>query len=436
MDDVTKPTPAGTETGGIMQRRRGRWLVFATVGFLVIALVATGYWFFYSRFYQDTDDAYVAGDLVTVMPQVVGTVVSIGADETDFVQAGQELVRLDDSDATIALRESEAQLARAVRQVHTVFANRDQLDAVVAQRRSDLNKAQQDFDRRKSLVESGAVSTEELAHVRDALSAARDALTAAEKSLAASLALVGQTAVADNPDVQASAAAVKRAYLAQKRTSIRAPVTGYVAKRSVQLGERIAPGTALLSIVPLERVRVDANFKEVQLTNMRIGQHAHVVADMYGGHVEFDGRIEGLGMGTGAAFALLPAQNATGNWIKVVQRVPVRIALDPKELEQHPLRIGLSTRVQVDVRDEGGEQLVRTPRAQPVLQTDVYAIDQQEIDATIAKIIEDNAAKAPQAAGAPTGRDRPAAEGAGPPAAAASGLAPTKGKRHRKAKVG
>lgn len=410
MDDVTKPTPAGTETGGIMRRRRRRWLVFATVGFLVVGLIATGYWFFYSRFYQDTDDAYVAGDLVTVMPQVAGTVISIGADETDFVQAGQELVRLDDSDTTIALRESEAQLARAVRQVHTVFANRDQLDAVVAQRRSDLNKAQQDFDRRKSLVESGAVSTEELAHVRDALSGARDALTAAEKSLGASLALVGQTAVADNPDVQASAAAVKRAYLAQKRTSIRAPVTGYVAKRSVQLGERIAPGTALLSIVPLERVRVDANFKEVQLTNMRIGQHAHVIADMYGGHVEFDGRIEGLGMGTGAAFALLPAQNATGNWIKVVQRVPVRIALDPKQLEQHPLRIGLSTRVQVDVRDEGGEQLVRTPRAKPVLQTEVYAIDQQEIDATIAKIIEDNAAKAPQAAGAP--------------------------KNHRKAKVG
>ena len=437
MDDVTKPTPAGTETVGLMQRRRGRWLVFATVGFLVIALVATGYWFFYSRFYQDTDDAYVAGDLVTVMPQVAGTVISIGADETDFVQAGQELVRLDDSDTTIALRESEAQLARSVRQVHTVFANRDQLEAVAAQRRSDLNKAQQDFDRRKSLVESGAVSTEELAHVQDALSGARDALTAAQKSLAASLALVGQTAVADNPDVQAAEAAVKRAYLAQKRTSIRAPVTGYVAKRGVQLGERIAPGTALLSIVPLERVRVDANFKEVQLTNMRIGQHAHVIADMYGGHVEFDGRIEGLGMGTGAAFALLPAQNATGNWIKVVQRVPVRIALDPKQLEQHPLRIGLSTRVQVDVRDEGGEQLVRTPRAKPVLETDVYTVDQHDIDATIAKIIEDNEAKAPQAAGAPKGGARGGAGStAAPAAAAASGTAPATDKRHRKGKVG
>ncbi|HEY4212058.1 MAG TPA: efflux RND transporter periplasmic adaptor subunit [Steroidobacteraceae bacterium] len=437
MDDVTKPAPA-TQTGGIMQRRRGRWLVFATVGFLVIALVATGYWFFYSRYYQDTDDAYVAGDLVTVMPQVAGTVISIAADETDFVQAGQELVRLDDSDTTIALRESEAQLARSVRQVHTVFANRDQLEAVVAQRRSDLNKAQQDVDRRKSLVESGAVSIEELAHVRDALSGARDALTAAQKNLAASLALLGQTAVADNPEVQASAAAVKRAYLAQKRTSIRAPVTGYVARRTVQLGERIAPGTALLSIVPLERVRVDANFKEVQLTNMRIGQHAHVIADMYGGHVEFDGRIEGLGMGTGAAFALLPAQNATGNWIKVVQRVPVRIALDPKQLEQHPLRIGLSTRVQVDVRDEAGEQLVRTPRAKPVLETDVYAVDQREIDATIARIIADNEAKSPQAAGAPRGAQPGAAPevGAQPGARAGASPAAASAKRHRKAKVG
>ncbi len=396
MDATTTPAPAGLAR--FMQRRRGRWLLGVTIGFVVIALAATAYWFVYGRNYQDTDDAYVAGDLVTVMPQVSGTVISIGADETDFVAAGQELVRLDDSDASIALRESEAQLARTVRQVHTVFANRDQLEAVMAQRRSDLNKAQQDFDRRKDLVASGAVSTEELAHIRDALSTARDALTAAEKNLAASAALVGQTAVADNPDVEAAATQVQRAYLALKRTSIRAPVSGYVAKRGVQLGERIAPGTALLSIVPLERVRVDANFKEVQLTNMRIGQHAHVVADVYGGHVEFDGIVEGLGMGTGAAFALLPAQNATGNWIKVVQRVPVRIALDPQQLQQHPLRIGLSTRVEVDVRDRGGGQLAKSPRDKPVLATDVYAVDRHEIDAKIAQIIEENVAKPPATA--------------------------------------
>jgi membrane fusion protein (multidrug efflux system) len=297
----------------------------------------------------------VAGDLVNVTSQVNGTVVSIGADETDLVEAGQELVRLDNTDAEVALRDSEARLARAVRQTRTVFANRDQLEAVVAQRRADLNKAQSDLDRRKDLAATGAVSAEELSHTRDALSAAGDGLVAAEKNLAASVALTGQTGVSDNPDVQAAATEVERAYLALRRTSIRAPVSGYVAKRAVQLGERVAPGgQPLLSIVPLERLRVEANFKEVQLNQMRIGQPVRVFADLYGGHVEYHGTIAGLGMGTGAAFALLPAQNATGNWIKVVQRVPVRITLDPKELAQHPLRVGLSTKVEVDVRDVSG----------------------------------------------------------------------------------
>jgi membrane fusion protein, multidrug efflux system len=395
--DAKTETPTSA-VGRLMQRRRGRWLAYTTVGFVVIAIAATAYWYLYARNYQSTDDAYVAGDLVTVMPQVSGTVISIDADETDRVKAGQELVRLDDTDAIIALRDAEAQLARTVRQVHTVYANRDQLEAVVAQRRGDLNKAQSDLDRRKGLVESGAVSTEELAHAREALNTARDALTAAEKSLAASVALVGQTDVANNPDVQGAATQVQRAYLDLQRTRIRAPVTGYVAKRGVQLGERIAPGTALLSIVPLDRLRVDANFKEVQLTNMRIGQKVEVTADVYGGGVKFNGTIEGVGMGTGSAFALLPAQNATGNWIKVVQRVPVRIALDPQQLEEHPLRIGLSTRVAVDVRNPSGQQLASVPPDKPVLATTVYEVDEHEIDGRIAQIIAANAAEPGDAA--------------------------------------
>ena len=333
----------------------------------------------------------VAGDLVNVMSQISGTVVSIGADETDFVQAGQELVRLDSSDAEIALRDAEARLARAVRQTRTVFANRDQLEAVVAQRRADLSKARSDLDRRKDLTKSGAVSVEELSHAQDTLSAARDGLVAAEKNLAASAALTGQTGVPDNPDVQAAATDVERAYLALRRTSIHAPVSGYIARRAVQLGERVAPGgQPLLSIVPLERLRIEANFKEVQLSQMRIGQPVRIVADLYGGHVEFHGTVAGLGLGTGAAFALLPAQNATGNWIKVVQRVPVRIALEPQELVAHPLRVGLSTKVQVDVRDVSGAILARAPRQTPVLATNVYDIDRQEILARIAHIIEEN----------------------------------------------
>ena len=376
---------------GFLQTRRGRWLLIALAAFAVVGLLLFGYWYLYARNYQSTDDAYVAGDLVNVMSQVSGTVVSIGADETDRVQVGQELVRLDSTDAQIALRDSEARLARVVRQVRTVFANRDQLEAVVAQRKADLSRAQSDLDRRKDLAASGAVSAEELSHVRDTLSAARDGLVAAEKNLAASAALTGQTGVADNPDVRAAAADVERSYLALRRTSIHAPVSGYIAKRAVQLGERVAPGgQPLLSIVPLERLRIEANFKEVQLGQMRIGQPVRMVADLYGGQVEFHGKVAGLGLGTGAAFALLPAQNATGNWIKVVQRVPVRIELDQQELAEHPLRIGLSTRVDVDVRDASGPILARVAHRAPVLATNAYDIDRQEILARIAHIIEEN----------------------------------------------
>jgi membrane fusion protein (multidrug efflux system) len=234
------------------------------------------------------------------------------------------------------------------------------------------------------------VSTEELGHAQDTLNAARDALTAAEHNLAAGVALVGRTGVAENPDVRAAATQVERAWLNVQRTSVHAPVSGYVARRSVQLGERIAPGTPLMAIVPLERLRVDANFKEVQLRRMRIGQPVRVIADLYGSHVEYHGTVQGVGMGTGAAFALLPAQNATGNWIKVVQRVPVRITLVPKELVEHPLRIGLSTRVRIDVNDSSGEQLAQAPRREPVLATSAYDTDLSAIRTHIAEIIRDN----------------------------------------------
>ena len=383
---VTAPTPAAQQ----LRARRRRWLIILTGALCVVALVGAAWWFLYASHYENTDDAYVAGDLVNVTPQVPGTVVSIGADETDLVRAGQVLITLDPTDARIALEEAEQQLARVVRQTRTVFANRDQLTAVVSQRRADLARAQSDFDRRKNLTKSGAVSSEELGHAQDALNAARDALTAAEKNLSASAALVGRTGVADNPDVQAAATQVERAWLALQRTSVRAPVTGYVARRAVQLGQHISPGEPLMAVVPLERLRVDANFKEVQLRHMRIGQPATVTADVYGGQVKYHGTVSGLGLGTGAAFALLPAQNATGNWIKVVQRVPVRIALEPDELKAHPLRIGLSTRVSVAISNDSGQQLAQSPPTQPVLTTSTYELDNAEIKERIAQIIRDN----------------------------------------------
>jgi len=387
--DATVETPAATPAQRLRQRRQ-QWLILLTVGLVLVALAVGAWWVLYASHYQSTDDAYVAGDLVNVMPQVAGTVVSIGADETDLVRAGQELIRLDPTDARIALEDAEEQLARTVRQTVTVFANRDQLTAVVGQRRADLNRAQADFNRRKNLAVSGAVSGEELGHARDELKAAQDALTAAQKSLAASTALVGHTGVADNPDVQAAATQVERAWLTLKRTSVRAPVSGYVAKRGVQLGDHIAPGAPLMAIVPLERMRVEANFKEVQLRHMRIGQPASVSADRYGGKVEYHGTVQGIGLGTGAAFALLPAQNATGNWIKVVQRVPVRIALTPDELRAHPLRVGLSTRVSVAIGNDSGPALAQSVPSEPVLTTDAYDLDNAEIKARIAEIIREN----------------------------------------------
>ena len=388
---------ASAPRAGVLPDRRRRWLLALGAAVALLALIWLARWLLYSRFYESTDDAYVAGDMVNVMSQVSGTVVSIGADETDLVEAGQELVRLDATDARIALQDAEQQLARTVRQTHTVFANRDQLRAVVAERRADLRRAQSDFDRRRNLAASGAVSGEELGHAQDALQAARDALLAAQKNLTAGSALVGRTGVADNPDVRAAATQVERAWLALVRTSVHAPVTGYLARRSVQLGERISPGAPLMAIVPVGRLWLEANFREVQLRHMRIGQPVTVVADLYGGHVTYYGHVAGLGLGTGSAFALLPAQNATGNWIKVVQRVPVRIELEPRELSAHPLRIGLSTVVAVDVHETSGPQLAQTARQQPVLSTRAFDIDRSEIRTRIEEIIEENTDKAPEA---------------------------------------
>jgi len=393
--DVSVQT-ARAPAAQLLRDRRRRWIVGLGAALVLIALLVAAWWLLDARFYESTDDAYVAGDLVNVMSQVNGTVVSIGADETDLVTAGQELVRLDATDARIALQDAEQQLARTVRQTRTVFATRDQLQAVVDQRRADLARAQADFNRRRSLAASGAVSGEELAHAQDALKAAQDALVAAQKNLAASSALVGRTGVADNPDVRAAATQVERAWLALVRTSVRAPVKGYVARRSVQLGERIAPGAPLMSLVPLGRLWLEANFREMQLRHMRIGQPVTVVADLYGGRVTYHGRVAGLGLGTGSAFALLPAQNATGNWIKVVQRVPVRIELDPRELAAHPLRIGLSTVVRVDLHDTSGAELAQTPRREPVLETSAYDIDTGEIRARIEQIINDNIVESAQ----------------------------------------
>jgi membrane fusion protein (multidrug efflux system) len=340
------------------------------------------------RFFESTDDAYVSGNLVRLTPEVSGTVIAVNADDTQIVHKGAPVVMLDAADAKIALANAEANLAQTVRQVRSLYVNNDYYAATVAQRRSDLIRAQDDLKRRLTIAETGAVSGEDIAHSRDALSAAQAAFDAVRQQSEANHALTDRTTVALHPNVRAAAAKLRNAWLDNARNTLPAPVTGYIARRSVQVGQRVAPGTPLMAIVPLDGVWVDANFKEVQLANMRIGQPVALTADAYGSKVKYRGHIEGFSAGTGAAFAVLPAQNATGNWIKVVQRLPVRIRLDQRELAAHPLRIGLSMNVEVETRDRSGTQLGATSTTS--YQTDVFSHDGDEANAEIERIIGEN----------------------------------------------
>ncbi|HYP83914.1 HlyD family efflux transporter periplasmic adaptor subunit [Variovorax sp.] len=423
MTDSQSGAPAA-EPAGNGKRRKALTALAAVV---VLAGAGWGaYEWLVASHYETTDNAYVQGNVVQITPQIAGTVMSIGANETDYVKSGQTLIKLDPADAKVSLEQAEAALAQTVRQTRTLYMNNGSLAAQVALResdivkaRSDIARAEDDLKRRKALSGNGAVSKEELNHAETALANAKSALAAAQagvtvarEQLASNKSLTEGTSVAEHPGVLAAAAKVREAYLATQRVNIVAPVDGYVAKRTVQLGQRVAAGTPMMSVVPLNQVWVDANFKEVQLRNIRIGQPVKLTADMYGGKVEYTGHVAGLGVGTGSAFALLPAQNATGNWIKVVQRVPVRIELDNKDLKADPLRVGLSMDVEVDVTDKSGTMLAETPRAASATQTDVYANADQGADAEVARIIAanlgDNPAKAAAAPGAASNKSESA----------------------------
>jgi len=377
---------------------RRRWLTIAGAAFAAAGIAYGVYWALVLRYAESTDDAYVSGNIVQITPQISGTVVAIGADDTQFVKAGQVLVQLDQADAKVALDQAEAQLARTVRDVRGLYATSAQLQANVAMRQSDLDRASEDLTRRERLSSSGAISREELQHARDAMSSARSALQAAEQQLAANRARVDRTTIEDHPDVRNAAAHWRDAYLAFARTALPAPVAGFVAKRAVQLGQRVSPGAPLMAIVPLDQVWVDANFKEPQLATMRLGQPVMLTADLYGNKVKYHGKVAGFGAGTGSAFAVLPAQNATGNWIKIVQRVPVRIALDPQELAAHPLQIGLSMQVEVDTHDRGGDRLPQFAQSQPALATDVFRTQDEIADRRLKAIIAANEAASSQVA--------------------------------------
>ncbi|WP_343629829.1 HlyD family efflux transporter periplasmic adaptor subunit [Comamonas aquatica] len=397
MTDSSKtPSPSSANPAG---RRKGLTLVATAVA---VAAVAWGgwHWVVASR-YQTTDNAYVAGNVVQITPQVGGTVLSIGADDTDYVRAGQVLVQLDPADYLVQLAQAESQLAQTARQTRTLYANNAPLAAQVAQREADLQrlkadaaKARDDVERRRPLTATGAVGKEEFEHAQAVFTAASNAVSAADASvraakaqLAAAEAQTQGSTAEDFPAVMAAAAKVREAYLALQRTRLVAPVDGYVAKRGVQLGQRVAAGAPLMTVVDLHHLWVDANFKESQLADLRMGQKVALTADVYGDKTTYEGQVVGLGAGTGAAFSLLPAQNATGNWIKVVQRVPVRISLAPEALQQHPLRVGLSMDVKVDIRDQDGLALANAPRTAPVAQTTVYDGTLAQADARIARLI-------------------------------------------------
>jgi membrane fusion protein (multidrug efflux system) len=387
MNSATQSTSAPE-----LQSKRKRWLAIV-VGVFVVAGIGYGAWWALSgRWHESTDDAYVSGNIVQITPQISGTVVAIGADDTQFVKAGQLLVQLDRADAKVALDQAEAQLAKTVREVRNLFATSAQLRATVEMRRSDLARADEDLARRERLASSGAISGEDRQHARESVNSAKAALHAAEQKLAANRARVDRTTVDDHPDVRNAAAGVREAWLAYARTELPAPVSGFVAKRAVQLGQRVNPGAPMMAIVPLDQVWVDANFKESQLANVRVGQPVTLTADLYGGKVEYHGKVAGFGAGTGSVFSLLPAQNATGNWIKIVQRLPVRIALDAEELAAHPLQIGLSMQAEVDTHGRNGERLPQLPQSAMAYATDVFGAQDTVADDRVKAIIAANEA--------------------------------------------
>lgn len=385
-EPTPNPTSASSRTRGSLARK-------AAVGgaaILAIAVLAGAYAEYSDGRWVSTEDAYVEGNVVQVTPQVGGVVTAIRADNTDRVEAGAVLIELNGVDAQLALDAARAHLARTVRQVRGQFAMAGQDGATVALRKVDLARAQEDVARRAALAKIGAIPGEELVHAQQAVRTARAALDVASEQLKRNHALIDGTTVESHPDVQAAAVQLRNASVALARTRVPAPVGGVVTKRGVQVGQRVAAGAPLMSVVPLDHLWVTANLKESQLRNVRVGQPVRLTTDLYGGGVVYRGHVLGQDAGTGSAFSLLPAQNATGNWIKVVQRVPVRIALDPAEVAAQPLQVGLSMRVEVDTEARDGKRLVAAQGQAQAYTTAVYADELTQADAQVRDIIDAN----------------------------------------------
>lgn len=384
MTDTAAPPPA---PAGKPRARRRAFAVLAIV--LVVALAVWAvFHFLLAAPEEETDDAYVAGDVVAITARDPGTVVALHADNTQAVKAGQPLVELDPLTADVNVEAAAAELARAVRATRADFTRVGQSDAAIVQAQAELARARDDYTRRRGAAAEGAVSGEELSHAADAVKVAAANLRLAQQQRAQATSAVQGTDVNTNPAVLAAIAAYRRAAIVRSHMRVAAPINGVVAQRTVQVGQQIAAGTPLMAIVPLDRLWVDANFRETQLKDLRIGQRATIVADVYGDEVVYHGRVVGLGAGSGNAFALLPPQNASGNWIKIVQRVPVRIALDPRELRANPLRVGLSVTATVDTASRGGARLAQAA-TQPYAGQALSGSDPQ-VEARIRQIVAAN----------------------------------------------
>ncbi|MGY4565989.1 membrane fusion protein (multidrug efflux system) [Erwinia sp. TECH1] len=372
------------------KKRKGALIVLALI-FVIAGLAWLAWWFIVLRHFQETDDAYVAGNQVQVMAQVSGSVNKVWFDDTDHVHKGDVLVTLDKTDAEQAFEKAQTALATSVRQTHQLIINGKQYQATIELQKTALAQAQADLKRREPLGAANLIGREDLQHARDAVATAQAQLEVAIEQYNANQAAILNTSLENQPAVKQSAAELRDAWLALQRTEIVSPIDGFISRRSVQVGSQISTTTPLLAVVPEKNLWVDANYKETQLADVRIGQPATVVSDIYGDDVVYHGKVVGLDMGTGSAFSLLPAQNATGNWIKVVQRLPVRIELNPDEVARHPLRIGLSTLVKIDTSNKDGSVLATSVRQKPAYESDALALDLAPVNQLIADIIHANA---------------------------------------------
>lgn len=384
--EAQSPQPSANK-----KKKRKSVLIVLALIFVLIGIAWGVYWFLVLRHFQETDDAYVAGNQVQVMAQVSGSVNKVWFEDTDFVKKGDVLVSLDKTDAEQAFEKAQTALATSVRQTHQLMINGKQYQASITLQQTALAQAQADLKRREPLGAANLIGREELQHARDAVATAKAQLDVAIQQYNANRAMILNTSLENQPAVQQSAAELRDAWLALQRTEIRSPMDGFVSRRSVQVGSQISTSTPLLAVVPATNLWVDANFKETQLAGVRIGQPVTVVADIYGDEVVYQGKVAGLDMGTGSAFSLLPAQNATGNWIKVVQRLPVRIELNQEDIARHPLRIGLSTLVKIDTTSKEGSALATSARQQAAYSSNALAIDLAPVNQLITDIVRANA---------------------------------------------